>query len=43
MRSNYNARDDAEEILIYKGNSYKLKETDTIQEIILKEKIIEFN
>ena len=43
MRSNYNARVDAAEILIYKGNSYKLKETDTIQEIILKEKIIEFN
>ena len=42
MKSNYNARVDAVEILIYNGNSYKLKKTDNIQDIISKEKIIEF-
>ena len=43
MKSNYNARVDAVEILIYNGKSYKLKQTDTIQDTILKEKIIDFN
>ena len=42
MKSNYNARVDAAEILIYNGKSYKLKETDTILDIISKEKIVEF-
>ncbi len=42
MKSNYNARVDAVEILIYNGKSYKLKKTDTILDIISKEKIIEF-
>ena len=42
MKSNYNAREDAVEILIYNGKSYKLKETDTILDIISKEKIIDF-
>ena len=42
MSSNYNARVDALEILIHNGNSYQLKETDTITEIIAKEKIIDF-
>jgi len=42
MKSNYNARVDAVEILIYNGNSYKLKKTDNIRDIISKEKIIEF-
>jgi len=42
MKSNYNARVDAIEILIYNGKSYKLKETDTILDIISKENIIEF-
>ena len=42
MKSNYNARVDAVEILIYNGKSYKLKENDTISDIISKEKIIEF-
>ena len=43
MKSNYNARVDAVEILIHNGRSYKIKETDTIQDIILKEKIIDLN
>ena len=42
MKSNYNARVDAVEILIYNGESYKLKKTDTILDIISKEKIIDF-
>ena len=42
MKSNYNARVDAVEILIYNGKSYKLKKTDNILDIISKEKIIEF-
>ena len=42
MKSNYNARVDAVEILIYNGNSYKLKKTDDIQDIISKEKLIKF-
>ena len=42
MKSNYNARVDAVEILIYNGKSYKLKKADNILDIISKEKIIEF-
>ena len=42
MKSNYNARVDAVEVLVYNGNSYKLKETENILDIISKEKIIEF-
>ena len=42
MKSNYNARVDAVEVLIYEGNAYQIKKTETIQEIILKEKIIDF-
>ena len=42
MKSNYNARVDAVEILIYNGKSYQLKKIDTILDIISKEKIIEF-
>ena len=42
MKSNYNSRVDAVEILIYNGKSYQMKEIDTIQDIISKEKIIDF-
>ena len=42
MKSNYNARVDAVEILIHNGKSYQLKETDTILDIIAKEKMIDF-
>ena len=43
MKSNYNARVDAVEILIHNGKSYKIKQTDSIQDTILKEKIIDFH
>ena len=43
MKSNYNARVDAVEVLIYNGKSYQLKDTETIQDIIARETIIEFN
>ncbi len=43
MRSNYNARVDAPEILIHDGKSFKIKKTESIRDIILKEKIIDFN
>ena len=42
MKSNYNARVDAIEILIYNGKPFKIKKTDTIEELILKENIINF-
>ena len=42
MKSNYNARVDAIEILIYNGKSYQLKKIDTIMDIISKENTIEF-
>ena len=42
MKSNYNSRVDAVEILIYNGISYQMKEIDTIQDMISKEKIIDF-
>ena len=42
MKSNYNSRIDAVEILIYHGRPYQMKEIETIQDIISKEKIIDF-
>ena len=42
MKSNYNARVDAIETLIYGGKSHQLKETESILDIIAKENIIEF-
>ena len=42
MKSNYNTRVDAVEILIHNGHSYQLKEVDNISDIISKEKIINF-
>ena len=42
MKSNYNSRIDAVEVLIYNGRPYKIKEIETIQDIISKEKIIDF-
>ena len=42
MRSNYNARVDAVEIIIHNGKPYQLRNIDTIQEIISKEKINKF-
>ena len=42
MKSNYNSRVDAVEIIIHDGKSYQMKEIDTIQDIISKEKNITF-
>ena len=42
MKSNYNSRVDAVEIIIHNGKSYQMKEIDTIQDIISKEKNINF-
>ena len=42
MKSNYNSRIDAVEVLIYDGKSYQMKMIDTISDIISKEKIIRF-
>ena len=42
MKSNYNSRIDAVEILIYHGTPYQMKKIETIQDIISKEKIIDF-
>jgi len=43
MKSNYNSRVDAVEIIIHNGKSFQIKEVDSIQDIISKEKIINFN
>ena len=42
MKSNYNSRVDAVEILIYHGRPYQMKKIDTIQDMISKEEIIDF-
>ena len=42
MKSNYNARVDAVEILIYNNKPYQLKETESILDIIAKENVIDF-
>ena len=42
MRSNYNTRPDATEVIIYDKKDYLLREPETIKEIISKEKIINF-
>ena len=43
MSSNYNARANANEIIIYDSEDYLIKESESIEEIIKKEKIIKFN
>ncbi len=42
MKSNYNSRIDAVEILIYNKRPYQMKEIETIQDIISREKLINF-
>ena len=42
MKSNYNARVDAVEILIYNHKPYQLKETESILDIIAKENVVDF-
>src|SRR5210317_1391644 len=43
MSSNYNARTDAVEIMIVNGQDHKMKEVDTIKDIISKETLIDFD
>ena len=43
MRSNYNARKDAIEVMIYNEKDFQIKKNETIKDIISKEKIIAFN
>ena len=43
MKSNYNSRIDAVEVLIYNGRPYQMKKIETVQDIISKEKIIDFH
>ena len=42
MRSNYNTRPDAKEIIIYDKKDYLIREPETIRDLISKEKIINF-
>ena len=43
MRSNYNTRADAKEIIIYDKKDYLIREPETIRDLISKEKIINFD
>jgi diaminopimelate decarboxylase len=42
MRSNYNTRPDAKEIIIYDKKDHLIREPETIRDLISKEKIINF-
>ena len=43
MRSNYNARKDAIEVMIYKEKDFQIRKDETIKDIIAKEEIIIFD
>ena len=43
MRSNYNTRPDAKEIIIYEKKDYLIREPETIRDLILKEKVIKYD
>ena len=43
MRSNYNARKDAIEVMVYNGKDFQIKKNETIKDYISKEEIIEFD
>ena len=43
MRSNYNARKDAIEVMIYKEKDFQIRKDETIKDIITKEEIIIFD
>ena len=43
MSSNYNARSNANEVFIYNNKDYLIKETESIEKLIKKEKLVEFN
>ena len=43
MRSNYNTRADAKEIIIYDKRDYLIREPETVKELISREKIVNYN
>ena len=43
MRSNYNARKDAIEVMIYNENDFQIRKDEAIRDIISKEEIIVFD
>ena len=43
MRSNYNTRADAKEIIIYDKRDYLIREPETVKELISKENIVNYN
>ena len=43
MSSNYNARTNANEIIVYNSKHYLIKKSETIEELIKKEEIIQFD
>ena len=43
MKSNYNARKDAIEVMVYNKKDFQIKKNETIRDIISKEKIIVFD
>ena len=43
MSSNYNARSNASEVFIYNDQDYLIKETETIDKLIKKEKLVQFS
>ena len=43
MSSNYNARSNANEVFIYNNNDYLIKETEIVEKLIKKEKLIKFD
>ena len=43
MKSNYNARKDAIEVMVYKHKDFQIKKNETIKDIISKEKLIVFD
>ncbi|MFL2828161.1 MAG: diaminopimelate decarboxylase [Candidatus Puniceispirillales bacterium] len=43
MRSNYNTRADAKEIIIYDKRDYLIREPETVKELISKEKVVNYN
>ena len=42
MSSNYNARANANEIIIYDNKDHLIKESETIEKLINKEKVVRF-
>ncbi len=43
MSSNYNSRPDAKEVIIYNNKDYLIKYSQTIEDLILKDKLINFD